>query len=231
MIHSTVIPAGLHTSYECGLVFDEGLSTDIYHMDVTGEFPNRGIECSIKTRELKVYPSSSEIALELMVDFDTRALCRVQYKGGDEIGVVQFRSTSLDVEQSNTINKDFENMIDNGDGELFGAFPEWFAVENNCRSQSGNDTLPSMQLNDEQLMGVHKLLGKFETLFSAGTRGFKQTHLTEYIIETIGNPIEKKSYPLPMVRMNWVCDEVECLLKASIIHHSMSPWCSLSDSG
>ena len=138
------------------------------------------------------------------------------------IGVVQFRSTSLDVKQSNPINKDFETMIDNGNRELFGAFPEWFVVENDCRSQSGNDTLPSMQLNDEQLMGVDKLLGKFETLFSAGPRGFKQTHLTEYIIETVGNPIEKKSYPLPMVKMNWVCDEVEHLLKAGIIHHSVS---------
>ena len=43
-IHSTVIPAGLHTSHECGLVFDKGLSADTYHMDVTGEFLNRGIE-------------------------------------------------------------------------------------------------------------------------------------------------------------------------------------------
>ena len=118
------------------------------------------------------------------------------------IGVVQFRSTSLDVKQSNPINKDFENMIDNGGGELFGAFPEWFAVENDCRSWSGNYTLPSMQLNDEQLKGVNKLLGKFEMLFSASTRGFKQNHLREYIIETIGNPIEKKPYPLSMVKMN-----------------------------
>ena len=42
-----------------------------------------------------------------------------------------------------------------------------------------------MQLGDEQLEGVDKLLEKFETLFSAGTRGFKQTHLTEYIIEIV----------------------------------------------
>ena len=27
-IHSTVIPASLHTLHECGLVFDEGLSAD-----------------------------------------------------------------------------------------------------------------------------------------------------------------------------------------------------------
>ena len=120
-IHSTVIPAGLHTLHECGLVFDEGLSADTYHMDVTGEFLNRGIECKIKTRESKMYPSSPEIALELMVDFDSRALCWVQYKEGDVIEVVQFRSTSLDVDQSNPINKDFENMIDNEDGELFRA--------------------------------------------------------------------------------------------------------------
>ena len=40
-IHSMVIPASLYTSHECGLVFDKGLSTDIYHMDVTGEFLNR----------------------------------------------------------------------------------------------------------------------------------------------------------------------------------------------
>ena len=80
-----------------------------------------------------------------------------------------------------------------------------------------------MQLNDEQLKGNNKLLGKFET-FSAGTRGFKQTHLTEYIIETIGNPIEKKPYPLPMVKMNWVHNEVEQLLKAAIIHHSVNLW-------
>ena len=225
-IHSTVIPASLHTLHECGLVFDEGLSADTYHMDVTGEFLNRGIECKIKMREFKMYPSSPEIALELMVDFDSRALHQVQYKEGDVIGVVQFRSTSLDVDQSNPVNKDFENMIDNEDRELFGAFPEWFAVENDCRSQSGNDTLLSMQLNDEQLKGVDKLLGKFETLFSAGTRGFKQTHLTEYIIETVGNPIEKKPYPLPMVKMNWVHNEVEHLLKAGIIHHSVSLWCS-----
>ena len=47
-IHSTVIPASLLTLHECGLVFDEGLSADTYHMDVTGEFLNRGIECKIK---------------------------------------------------------------------------------------------------------------------------------------------------------------------------------------
>ena len=110
--------------------------------------------------------------------------------------------------------------------ELFGAFPKWFAWENDLRSRTGNDTLPSMQLSDEQLKGVDKLLEKFDTLFSAGTRGFKQTHLTEYIIETVGNPIEKKPYPLPMVKMNWVHDEVDHLLKAGIIQHSMSPWCS-----
>ena len=106
--------------------------------------------------------------------------------------MVQFRSTALDINQSNPVNKDFENMIDSEDGELFGAFPKWFALENDCRSRTGNDMLPSMQLSDEQVKGVDKLLEKFDTLFSAGTRGFKQTHLTEYIIETVGNPIEKK---------------------------------------
>ena len=78
-------------------------------------------------------------------------------------------------------------------------------------------TFCSMQLSDEQHKGVSKLLEKFDTLFSAGPQGFKQTHLTEYIIETVGNPIEKKPYPLPMVKMNWVYDEVEHLLKAGII--------------
>ena len=95
-------------------------------MDVTGEFLNKGIECDIKTREFKMYPASSEIALELMVDFDSRALQKVQYKEGDVISVVQFRSTSLDVDWSNPINTDFENMIDSKDRELFGAFPKWF---------------------------------------------------------------------------------------------------------
>ena len=133
---------------------------------------------------------------------------------------------SLNIDQSNPVNKDFENMIDSKDKELFGAFPEWFALENDCRSRTGNDTLPSMQQSDEQLKDVDKLLEKFDMLFSAGTRGFKQTHLTEYIIETVGNPIEKKPYPLPMVKMNWVRDEVEHLLKAGIIQHSMSLWCS-----
>ena len=79
-------------------------------------------------------------------------------------------------------------MIDSEDGELLGAFPEWFALENDCRSRTGNDMLPSMQLSDEQLKGVDKLLEKFDMLFSASTRGFKQTHLTEYIIKTVGNP-------------------------------------------
>ena len=83
-----------------------------------------------------------------------------------------------------------------------------------------------MQLNVEQSKHVENLLSKFDNLFSMGTRGFKQTHLTEYIIETMGNPVEKKPYPLPMVKMNWVRDEVERLLKAGIVHHSVSPWCS-----
>ena len=86
--------------------------------------------------------------------------------------------------------------------------------------------LSTMQLNVEQSDHVENLLSKFDTLFSTGTRGFKQTHLTEYIIETIGSPVEKKPYPLPMVKMNWVRDEVECLLNAGIVHHSVSPWCS-----
>ena len=84
-----------------------------------------------------------------------------------------------------------------------------------------------MQLSNEQNNGVNKLLERFSTLFLAGTRGFKQTHLTEYVIETVGNPIEKKPYPLPMVKMDWVHDEVECLLNTGIICHSVSPWCSL----
>ena len=52
-IHHTVIPASLHTSHECGLVFDEGLSADTYHMDVTGGFLNRGIECKIEQENSK----------------------------------------------------------------------------------------------------------------------------------------------------------------------------------
>ena len=66
-------------------------------MDVTGEFLNKGIECSIKTREFKMYPSSPMVTLELMVEFDSRALRWVQYREGDVIGVVQFRSTTLNV--------------------------------------------------------------------------------------------------------------------------------------
>ena len=73
-IRCTVIPAGLHTSHECGLVFEDGLSANTYHMDLTGEFLNKGIECSIKTREFKMYPSSPMVTLELMVEFDSRAL-------------------------------------------------------------------------------------------------------------------------------------------------------------
>ena len=46
-VHRTVIPAGLHTSHECRLVFEEGLLADSYYMDVTGEFLNKGIECDI----------------------------------------------------------------------------------------------------------------------------------------------------------------------------------------
>ena len=142
------------------------------------------------------------------------------------IGVVQFRSTSLDIEQSNPVNKDFDNMINSDDDELFGAFPEWFTHENDCQSRTGNNMLSTMQLNVEQSNRVENLLSKFDTLFSTGTRGFKQMHLTEYIIETIGSPVEKKPYPLPIVKMNWVHDEVECLLNAGIVHHSVSPWCS-----
>ena len=66
-----------------------------------------------------------------------------------------------------------------------------------------------MKLNVEQADRVENLLSKFSTLFSMGTRGFKQTHLAEYIIETVGSPVEKKPYPLPMVKMDWVHDEVE----------------------
>ena len=47
-----------------------------------------------------------------------------------------------------------------------------------------------------RLTTIENLLSKFSTLFSMGTRGFKQTHLTEYIIETMGSPVEKKPYPL-----------------------------------
>ena len=83
-----------------------------------------------------------------------------------------------------------------------------------------------MKLNVEQTDCIENLLSKFGTLFSTGTRGFKQTHLAEYIIETVGSPVEKKPYPLPMVKMDWVRDEVEQLLKAGIIRHSVSPWCS-----
>ena len=72
---------------------------------------HKGIECDIKTREFKMYPSSLIVTLELMVDFDSRALRWVQYREGDVIGVVQFRSTTLDIDQSNPVNKDFENKL------------------------------------------------------------------------------------------------------------------------
>ena len=67
-------------------------------MDVTGKFLNKGIECSIKTREFKMYPSSPMVTLELMVEFDSRALQQVQYREGDVIGVIQFRSTTIDID-------------------------------------------------------------------------------------------------------------------------------------
>ena len=51
-------------------------------------------------------------------------------------------------------------------------------------------------------------------------------HLTEYIIEDCRKSCEKKPYPLPMVKMNWVRDEVERLLSVGIVRHSVSPWCS-----
>ena len=111
------------------------------------------------------------------------------------IGVVQFRNTSLEVEHSNPVNKDFENLINSDDDELFGAFPEWFAHENDCRSRTGNNMLSIMKLNVEQTDCVENLLSKFSTLFSMGTRGFKQTHLVEYIIETVGSPVEKSHIP------------------------------------
>ena len=57
-----------------GLVFEDGLPANTYHMDVTGEFLNKGIECDIKTREFKMYPSSLMVTLELMVEFDSRVL-------------------------------------------------------------------------------------------------------------------------------------------------------------
>ena len=73
-IHCTIIPAGLHTSHECGLVFEEGLLANSYHMDITGEFLNKGIECDIRTQEFKAYVSSPRVALMLMVDFNSKAL-------------------------------------------------------------------------------------------------------------------------------------------------------------
>ena len=73
-VHCTVIPAGLHMSHECSLVFEEGLIANSYHMDITGEFLNKGIECNIRTREFKVYVSSPIVALMLMVDFNSKAL-------------------------------------------------------------------------------------------------------------------------------------------------------------
>ena len=77
-------------------------------------------------------------------------------------------------------------MINSDDDELFGAFPEWFTHENDCRSRTGNNMLSIMKLNVEQADRIENLLSKFGTLFSTGTRGFKQTHLTEYIIKTVG---------------------------------------------
>ena len=56
-------------------------------------------------------------------------------------------------------------------------------------------TLHSMQLDEEQSKGVDLLLEKFNTLFSAGTQGFKQTHLTEYVIETVGIPLKRNVIP------------------------------------
>ena len=77
-IRNTVIPAGLYTSCECGLVFEDGSSAGTYHMDVTGEFLNKGIECKIKTREFQMYPCSPTTATDIMVNFDSKAFVQSQ---------------------------------------------------------------------------------------------------------------------------------------------------------
>ena len=77
-------------------------------------------------------------------------------------------------------------------------YEHWFLIfkEQSCPVILGLDFLKenrmyaicSMQLSEEQHKGVNKLLEKFDMLFSAGTQGFKQAHLTEYIIENVGIP-------------------------------------------
>ena len=38
----TVILASLYTSHDCGLILEDGLTGDMYHKNVTGEFLNKG---------------------------------------------------------------------------------------------------------------------------------------------------------------------------------------------
>ena len=87
----------------------------------------RGLNVTFEPGSLRAYVSSPLVALTLMVDFNLKAFGEgVEYKEGDVIGVVQFRNMSLEVEHSNPVNKDFENLINSDDDELFGAFPKWF---------------------------------------------------------------------------------------------------------
>ena len=220
------VPPGVTTAVELDLILEEGLQKGCYEMDVVGDFNCKGINAKIYTREFKQYPPFEGVPMRVVCEFQSEATRRLMLKEGAIAGTVQFRVPGECPARSYPKGPSEEDIFNDDDQlrELESAFPEWY--NDYEPSRSGNDKGARVEVTGDQQDRLQKLIRSFPTLFSAGEKGVKQTDYSLYTIDTVGNPIDKKPYPLPISKRAWVEDEIERLHKAGIIRHSVSPWCS-----
>ena len=220
------VPPGVTTAVELDLVLEEGLQKGCYEMDVVGDFNCKGIEAKIYTREFKQYPPFEGVATRVVCEFQSEASRRLMLKEGAIVGTVQFRVPGECPARSYPKGPSDVDIFNDDDKlrELESAFPEWYNDYESSRS--GNDKGARAEVTKDQQDRLQQLIRSFPALFSAGEKGVKQTDYSLYTIDTVGNPIDKKPYPLPISKRAWVEDEIERLHKAGIIRHSVSPWCS-----
>ena len=158
-LHKTVIPPGVKTAHEFGIILEEGLKGGVLQMDILGEFLNKGITAQIRTREFKSYPPSTEVAFITMIDFDSAACQRYTVEKDTTIGVVQFRDPDIKVTQSYPLNEDQDLLAHMDEDELFGAFPEWYATDHEMRSRTGNNATSAIELDPTDEKKLETLLG------------------------------------------------------------------------
>ena len=86
-------------------------------------------------------------------------------------------------------------------------------------------TPPKYQLDSTIQQQLDNLLGTFKDQFTKDEMTIGTTPLTQMSIDTgDSDPVSQKPYPVAMKHYNWVKEEINKLLEASVIRNSHSSW-------